>query len=484
MKVRRYRRTAVPTRAELHMMNRFSAGFSTATWKQMQRAGSPAAWFEQQLRPGGIRESAKAKAVLDWYPRLADSPERKWANHTSGKKKLWTYPRDMENLSILRRVHTRRQVREVMVDFWANHLHVSSGNDWASVARWHYEETLRKHALGRFTDLLAAATLHPAMLIYLDNYRTTRDNPNENHGRELLELHTVGTGTGFTEQMVKDSATILSGWTVDAQATWQRLYDPGRHTTGRVSVLGFTDPNAAADGRDLTHRYLDFLARHPATARTIARRLAVRFVDDEPGEPLIAHLADTYLANDTSIAAVLRALVQRPEFKRAFRTKVRTPVEDLVATLRVLRVAARPPGGDEQAFANTIGWSHGGAALYSWPRPDGAPETNDAYAGASRLMASFQSHWGLAGGWWPKKAVRYRAPKSFFPKDTIRADLLVDHLCRVLHGSVATPTLLAAALEATDLSPGEKVTRSGPVGSWLGVRLIGALLDTPEHMTR
>src|SRR5690606_39213187 len=118
--------------------------------------------------------------------------------------------------------------------------------------------------------------------LHLDTWTSTRRTPNENHGRELLELHTVGRAAGYTEAMVRDSARILSGYTIDAGRTWRPSYDPGRHATGPVQVLGFRHANADADGRAVTEAYLRYLARHPATARRIARKLAVRFVSDRP----------------------------------------------------------------------------------------------------------------------------------------------------------------------------------------------------------
>src|SRR6476469_8734572 len=151
-------------------------------------------------------------------------------------------------MAMLRHIYSRRTVLETMTDFWSNHLHVPAADDLAWVYRYSYDQLLRQHALGKFDALLEAATLHPAMLLYLDTWRSEKGAPNENHGRELLELHTVGRTAGYSEQMVKDSAKILSGWTVDAYSSWVPRYDPGKHTTGAVQVLGFSAANAAADG--------------------------------------------------------------------------------------------------------------------------------------------------------------------------------------------------------------------------------------------
>ncbi len=482
-RVRPYRRTRVPTRAELHLMNRLGTGYSRATWRQLRRAGGPTPWFEQQLRPGGIPESRPARAVDGWFPDRRDGAATRWQNNTSGRKAGWEYGRDLGGHTMLKRIYSTRPVLETMVDFWSNHFHISAAGDLAWVFRDDYDATLRRHALGRFDVLLEAVTLHPAMLLFLDNWQSVRDAPNENHGRELLELHTVGRTSGYTEAMVKDSAKILSGWTVDVRGTWRPSYDVERHTLGPVKVLGLTAANARPDGSELTREYLRYLAHHPATARTVARKLALRFVSDDPSPGLVDHLARTFTASGTDIRATLRALVRHREFRASAGQKVRTPVDDLVHTARVLGVRARPPRSLD-SFANAVSWIHGGDPLYSWPRPDGAPEHNAAWSSASRMLGSFQLHWNLAGGYWPKEAVAYRPAASWLPQRRIRFDEYVDHLCRTVHGKGSTPRLLKAAVQAVDCRPAEIVTRDHAVARWLHVRLMVTLLDSPEHMTR
>ncbi len=482
-RVRPFRKTAIPSRQQLHMMNRMGCGYSRSTWAQMRRAGGASKWFNQQLNHTAVRENAKTGELLSWFPDLDESPVRRWARQKANSKKNWEYALDLANYSMLRRMYSERQVFENMVEFWSNHLHVPATADQAWVHRFSYDETIRRHALGRFDDLLEAASLHPAMLLYLDNWLSEKDAPNENQGRELLELHTVGRTSGYTEQMVKDSAKILSGYTVDALATWKGFYDPRRHTTGPVQVLGFSSPNRSADGRQVTKDYLRYLAHHPATARTIARKLALRFVSDMPSAALVDHLAKVFRESGTDIKATLRALVAHQEFTRAVGQKVRTPVEDLVATTRVLGINAHRPRGD-QAFAEHISWLHQSMLLYQWPRPDGPPDRNTAWASATRMLGSFRMHWNLAGGWYPSDAVTYRRPESWLPQRRIRFDQYVDHLCRMIHGRRSTPRLLQAAVQAVDCRPGEIITRDHPLAGWLLVRLLGVLLDSPQHMSR
>lgn len=478
-----YRRTTVPTRAERHLLNRLGCGYSRGTWKQLRRAGGERAWLAQQLRPTSVAESTTAAALTSWFPDLRESPERKWQRNVTKSKGGWEYARDLANYTMLRRIYSHRQVLETMVDFWSNHLHVPANGDLSWPLRWDYDQTIRRHALGRFEDLLVACTLHPAMLIFLDTWKSVKGAPNENHGRELLELHTVGRTSGYTEAMVKDSAKLLSGYTVDAMKSWAGSYDERRHTTGPVKVLGFADPNGSADGAELTVRYLRYLAHHPATARTFARRLAVRFVSDTPSDALVAHLARVFTDSGTDIAATLKALVATEEFRRSAGRKVRTPVDDLVATCRVMGITARRPLS-EKSFGNALCWVPQSLLLYQWPRPDGPPETNPDWASTSRMLSSFRMHWNLGAGYWPTVDVRHRSYGSWLPERRIRLDAYVDHLCRMLLGRGSTSRELKAVCQATGLRPAEVITKDHALCRWMFVRLAAVLLDSPDHMSR
>ncbi len=484
--VRSYPATPVPTRFERHMMNRMGCGYSRRTWSQMQAAGGAQQWFEGQLDPAAVPESALGTQIPSWFPRLADDPATRWTRNRNDSHPAWVYARDLGNYTALRRMYSDRTVLETMVDFWNNHLHVPLNANDSWVQRWDYDLTIRQHALGRFEDLLLACSLHPAMLLYLDNAKSVRGAPNENQGRELLELHTVGRTSGYTEAMVKSSARILSGYTVD-ESTWETRYDRDRHTTGAVQVLGFTDPNQSADGSQLTVRYLRYLANHPATARTVARRLAVRFVSDTPSDGLVAHLAGVFTDSGTDIAATLRALVATDEFAAAAGRKVRTPVDDLVATVRVLGVRASAPR-TSGSFAHAIAYLPQATLLYQWPRPDGAPETNADWASVSRMLSSFRMHWLLAGGYYPDEEVRYRRPVSWLPRSAprsgIRLDEYVDHVCRLLLGRGSTSRDLKAVCQGTGHRPGERITRTHALAGYKFVRMAIVLLDSPDHMSR
>ena len=482
--VRPYRATAVPTHLERHLMNRFAWGVSSRTFAQLRADGGPGRWFARQLQPATIPDG-RARMVDSWWPDRTLSADAMWQTVFSDQKSAWEYAVDLANWTLLRRTRSARQLQEVMTDFWSNHLHIPATHDLAWCYRNSYDALLRRHALGRYDDLLVAATLHPSMRLYLNNYESTKASPNENHGRELLELHTVGREAGYTESMVKDSARILTGYTVGVWKDWSAYYDPARHATGPVKVLGFAAENADSDGRAVTEAYLRYLAHHPATARRIATKLALRFVSDEPSAELIAALAQTFRRTGTDIAATLRALLAHPEFLASAGKKLRNPIEDFVATVRVLGVTAQEPTASDGQFARAQVWMCQGQYPFQWPRPDGLPQRNGAWASASRVLNSFDMHYSLAGGWVGEEgSVRFRSKLSWLPTDRLRFDAFVDHLCRVLLGRTSTDRILTAACQATGCRPAEIVDGSHQLVSWMMPRLLTAILDTPEHMNR
>lgn len=476
------------SRERLHL-NRFGTGFTQPALAQLRAAGSPEGWLAAQLAPETVPESPKVAAIDEWFADLRRTAAEKAATNSGTGKKAWQYGNDLGNWSILRRIYSERSVLETMTDLWSTLLHIPVGHDRAWVYRFDYDATIRQHALGTFEDLLVACSLHPAMRVYLDNWKSVRNKPNENQGRELLELHTVGRSAGYTEDMVKASAVILSGYTVDWGKTYDAKYDPNAHTTGPVQVLGFSHANATPDGQAVTVEYLRYLAHHPATARRIATKIATQFVSDDPSAGLVDALAEVYTRTGTDIRAVLTALSNHPEFLTSSGLKVRTPVADLVATTRVLDVDVLAPVSGS-SWANAANYIHGADRVFSWPRPDGPPLTGRPWSSASRLFASYGMHQNLAGGWWPTEAATYRTAASWLPTTSLRFDAYVDHLCRTWLGRAADARLLEAATKAVTgpeswavVTAATTVTGKHSLASWLFPRLVSVLLDTPDHMT-
>jgi hypothetical protein len=476
----------------VHLADRFTGGYTAAQGAEIAAAGGPLAWFDKQLAPDQVAESTRGAELSSWFPLLAHTPAQRYASERSGGFGSWEYGIDLASWTILRRVHTTRAVHEAMVELWSDHLHIPVGSDgwyW----RQDYDALIRTHALGKFSTLLVAASLHPAMLVFLNNAESTAEHPDENQGRELLELHTVGRGL-YDEDQVKASARILSGWTVKwpwdddhpAIATWSAYFDPERHATGAATVLGFSSSGDGRGGQS-AQDYLDYLAHHPATARRIATKVATRFVSDTPSDGLVATLAQVYLDNDTDIRPVLKALVRHPEFAAAAKQKVRTPVADLVASIRLLGIDVHAPTSRDDAAFEMV-FVHGGLQPYSWPRPDGPPDTAADYASASRMLNSFAMHWNLAGGYWPSDGVTYRSPGAFVPAGTPTVAEYAEHLCRLVHATGTTSVTTQALAQAIGMSPTDRLDPTSwqyeSLQDWLGVRALGVVLDHPRHLTR
>ena len=480
-----FARTAVPSRATRHVLSRLSYGVTPQLSREALDLGGPQSWFETQLAYGNIADPF-ANGLDSWWPKLSWAPMQIGAANLTGQISGFELLNDFKRWSLMRRVYSRRQLHEVMVEFWSNHLHITTPESKSLEHRINYDRVIRSHALGKYDALLTAAITHPAMLCYLDAARSTAKAPNENLGRELLELHTVGKESAFTEQDVADSTRILTGWRVASSPTWDPYYSSGDHYLGRVQVMGFAAGNTSPYGQGVTRDYLAYLAHHPLTAQRIARKLAVRFVSDAPSVALVDHLAGVFTRSGTDIAATLRALVAHPEFAAAAGQKVRTPAEDVVATFRVLQIqTTQPTGGEADAASAILHLTQAlGETPFGWPRPDGAPDINDAWSSASRLLSSWRVHSNLAGGYYPSTGVKYKPTAAWLPALPVRFDGLVDHLCRRLLARRSSVALLDTACAAVDALPGERITADHPLVQWRMPLLLDALLDTPQHMSR
>ncbi|GAA4807557.1 DUF1800 domain-containing protein [Nocardioides caeni] len=481
---RPYRRTVVPPTGTRHALQRLTAGYTPALARQVRAAGGFGPWLDRQLADG--YDDRWYANTSTWWPSVNASYATIAQRNEDRTEEFWRADANYECWTLLRRFGSHRQVRETMADFWEHHLHVPANGE-VGPFRASYGKTVRGHALGRFRDLLKATTTHPAMSVYLTNANSTKSAPNENLGRELLELHTVGRGN-YTEDDVKASARILTGYRVGLWQDWSVSYDPSKHWTGPVQVMDFHHANAAPDGRPVVAAYLDHLARHPATARRIALKLARRFVSDTPSDALVRRLATVYLANDTAIRPVLRSLVASSEFKASAGRKVRTPAEDVVATWRALgtRFTARPGSSDDESGANAILWQVSSIGLrpLAWQRPDGRPDTAEAWSSTSRFLASLDVHYTMSGGWWPSLGTGHRRPASWLPQRSLRFDHLVDHLARSIHGRGSTALLLEVACQATGLQPATVITADHALVKWDFPRLLTVFLDCPTHLTR
>ena len=388
-----------PADPVIHLLRRTTFGPSPGLVDEVHAVGIDA-WLASQLDPITLADPL-ADAAWAAYPLASADPAT--VRSTIGRF-TWDAMTAFSRATLARQAWSTRQLYEVMVDFWANHLNVPTpGPGGWDVGPAYHRDVIRTHALGSFTDMLVAAGRHPALLRYLTAENSTKDAVNENLGRELLELHTVGVASGYTEADVRNSAYILTGRTVVGrdgpveEGTFR--YDPGMHWVGPVTVLDFEHPNATAEGGlEVGDAYLRHLAAHPATAQTIARKLAVRFVSDMPPPELVDRLATAYLDNGAAIVPVLDTLFRSVEFWAAVGQKTRRPLENITASIRILGVV---PGGDVVPSVDGLhnAATRAGHRPLSWPAPNGYPDVHAAWRSAGNVVELWNVHRSLVGDW-------------------------------------------------------------------------------------
>jgi uncharacterized protein (DUF1800 family) len=252
-----------------------------------------------------------------------------------------------------------------MTEFWFNHFNISITKGPTRAFVGHYAATaMRSNALGKFEDLVLASAHHPAMLLYLDQAQSNARGLNENYARELMELHTLGVGAGYTQADVRELARILTGWTVPIAQGKGFAFIPRLHDTGDKVLLGAAFRN---NGKQEGEDAIRMLARHPATAKRITLRLAQAFVSDKPSPALQAQLAATFIRTQGDIRAVMQAMIASPDFWQADNTLFKTPF-DYACSVLTSQGGVKDPRDVQQALGFL---NQAGQPLHAWPTPDG-----------------------------------------------------------------------------------------------------------------
>ena len=347
------------------------------------------AWFEQQLEPQKLDDELCERAL-----RRCDTLDAPLGELYEYKPQVLLS--ELTAAALLRATYSKRQLHEVLVEFWSDHFNIDSSKaECAWLKTGDDREVIRKHALGRFEELLVASAFSPAMLWYLDGRanvkRTSDERPNENYARELLELHTLGVHGGYTQQDVMEAARCLSGWSVRDRHGLRKArveFHADEHDDGRKCVLGVEIP--AGGGERDARILLETVARHPATATHLATKLCRRFLADEPPAQAIEAVAAAFRASAGEIKATLRALFASPEFAQSRGTKLKRPFHYAVSMLRATQ--AQTDGGP--ALASYL--ERMGHAPFQYPTPDGYPQEASAWQGA--LFWRWKLALALAGG--------------------------------------------------------------------------------------
>ena len=287
-------------------------------------------------------------------------------------------PNELRQATLLRQLYSKRQLYEVMVEFWSDHFNifVEKGNCFY-LKTVDDREVIRRHTLGSFRDLLWASAHSPAMLVYLDNQANEKSHPNENYARELMELQTLSVDGGYTQQDVMELARCLTGWTVK-EHFWlgEFVFKEDLHDDGTKNVLAKTIAHA---GIKEAEDVLEVLASHPSTARFIATKLTRRFIADEPPQEILEKAMQTFLKTNGDIKSVLRVILldglpfAQPKYKR--------PANFVLSALRMLNVETDGAAIHDQLLRM-------GQSYFNWPTPDGYPDHSTAWQG--NLMPRWQ----------------------------------------------------------------------------------------------
>ncbi len=416
---------AMPDR-DLEFLEAVTWGATHAGYDELRRLGRKR-WLERQMSSqdatvppalqqqiDGFRTSTTAPLALavEFTSRtnavraIRDGEERKAAQQAIARD-MSNISRDAAIRSIVRAVYAPDQLRERLTWFWFNHFNVYLYKANMHLLVGDYEDkAIRPHALGRFRDLLAATLRHPAMLVYLDNAQNAVGRVNENYARELLELHTMGVGSGYTQADVEELARILTGFGVQQtegtpgmkpqlRPQYRReglfAFNPALHDYGDKTFLGHT---IKGSGEREVEEVLDILATHPATARHVSTRLATYFMADNPPQRVIDAMTAEFLHTGGSIPAVLEVLLLAPEFDRALAGRPKDGVRYVFSALR-LAYEEKPilNGGPVIAWLGRLG-----EGLYSRQTPDGYPLTSADWTGPGQMTARFEIARAIAFG--------------------------------------------------------------------------------------
>ena len=406
---------------DLIFLDRLTFGVNASSAAHLQAVG-PERWLNEQLHPpansalpGPAQSQIEAMAdihkpafdILASFDAQAKSanqvtdPDQKKAAQQVYQQAMNERMRQAASRSILHALYAPDQLRQRMTWFWFNHFNVHQYKANLRILVGDYEDrTIRSHALGKFRDLLVATLRHPAMLRYLDNTDNAAGHLNENYAREIMELHTMGVGSGYTQADVEALARILTGVGIDIKPEEPKLkpelqsqliregafeFNPARHDYADKTFLGHL-----IKGRGFAEvdEAIDILVHHPATATHLSKQIATYFVSDSPPDTLVQKMAQTFKASDGDIAQVIATMVHAPEFAASLKpgVKFKDPVHYVFSAVRLAY--------DDKVILNTQpiqNWLNRlGEGLFNHETPDGYSMVSASWNGPGQMTLRFE----------------------------------------------------------------------------------------------
>jgi uncharacterized protein (DUF1800 family) len=410
---------------EVIALNRLTFGFSSQARAEFRALGGNStarfeAFVHQQLDPAGINDSAcQTRLNNAGFTTLNKSLTQLWSEHVVDNNQGWSYRmlplEEVIQAAFIRAVYSKRQVFELLVDFWHNHFNMYGWHSYVAPVFVHFDrDVMRVRALGNFREMIESVAKSTSMLYYLDNYINKKEGFNENYARELLELHTLGAenylGTGnpldvpkdengiaigYVDNDVYEAARAFTGWRVD-YSTWEPgvgtsgafLYYEDWHDWANKLFMGQYMPAnqlAMKDGKDV----YDIIAAHPGTARHIARKLCRRFVSDQPSETLVEQAAQTFLTHKDApdqLKRVMETILLSTDFRNTWGEKVKRPFEAAAGFFRATQAEFFP--------SDDFLWNYErmGQPLFGRFSPDGWPDVKPVWTSTNSML----QRWRLA----------------------------------------------------------------------------------------
>jgi uncharacterized protein (DUF1800 family) len=512
-----------------HVLNRLGYGPRPGDVERVRQMGL-ARYIARQLDPAGIPDDAIGPALSPYpalamtsgqlvreYPQPTKEVREKMASGAMTPQEMreifpperrpYVITAQMQAAKLVRATMSERQLEEVMVDFWFNHFNVFAHKGPVKWMLPEYErDAIRPHALGRFKDLVVATARHPAMLYYLDNWMSTRDDfimpagpnrgrklgLNENYARELMELHTLGVDGGYTQQDVIEVARCFTGWTINRpQQGGGFVFRAIAHDQGAKRVLGRVIPAGGGEADGM--KVIDILVRHPSTATFISTKLVRHFVSDDPPPALVERAARTFRRTDGDLRAVLLTIFTSPEFfsAEAYRAKVKKPLEVVASAARALDAQLLPPGPVAEGGRPQIGGgfvlarqvANLGEPLYEMQPPTGYGDVAGAWVNTGALINRMNFALALAHNRLP--GTRVEIDRVLGAPDRTQSDRVLDRLVVLLLQGEASPetrSVLAAQLGSPEITRTREYDR-GPKNTDVE-KLAALVLGSPEFQRR